>query len=127
MSSPQQIRERMIARDPFSLAEIRGSIACEGDLELWAAIRELIGHGWDLIHPEPGMQETCGFITRYLLRCVREDVQNDHIPSGYEAAHDLAACLKYWATKLPQTQPVLTDAAQKITEAYLKADAAERD
>ncbi len=129
MPTSRDIRDRLAARDRFSLAELRRWMADEGDLELWAAVYDVLGPGWKLIKPEPDMDETCGFMTRYLLRCVHENVQNDDgdVPTGYEAAHDLANCFKHWAAKLPETLPVLTDAASKITDAYLVGDDAERD
>jgi hypothetical protein len=56
-------------------------------------------------------------------------VQNDDgdVPTGYEAAWDLAACLKQWASKLPETRPVLADAASSMSDAYRAGDEAERD
>ena len=62
------------------------------------------------------MDETCGFMTRYLLSCIHENVQDDDgdVASGYEAAWNLAACLKHWAGKLPETQPVMSKAASRL-------------
>jgi hypothetical protein len=102
-------------------------MADTSDLELWAATYQVLGRGFYRIKPEPDMDETCSFMTCYLLRCVHENVSSDALPSGFEAASDLAACLKHWASKLPETQPVLFEAAQKITNAYLRADDRERD
>ena len=128
MSTPFHIRRRLAAGNRFTLAEVRQWMADEGDLELWSAIYHLLGPGWQLIRPEPDMEETCEFLTRYLLRCIHENVlDDDHIPTGYEAAGDLASCLKLWATKLPATQSVLSHAEREITTAYLTADDAERD
>jgi hypothetical protein len=128
MPTAQEIRERLAARDRFSLAELRRWMADESDLELWSAVYDVLGPGWNLVKPGPDMDETCGFIARYLLRCIHENVQNDEgdVPTGYEAAGDLAACLKHWAGKLPETQPVLSQAAQRIADAYRTADDAER-
>ena len=129
MPLSRDIHDRIATRDRFSLAEVRGWIADESDLEVWSAVYDLLGPGWELIRPEQDMDETCGFMTRYLLRCVHENVQNDDgdVPTGYEAAHDLANCLKHWAAKLPETRDVLSDAASKITDAYRAGDDAERD
>ncbi|HET6250760.1 MAG TPA: hypothetical protein VFE47_23930 [Tepidisphaeraceae bacterium] len=128
MPTSHEVRERLAARQRFSLAEVRRWMATDGDLELWAAVYDVLGPGWKLIKPEPDMEETCEFITRYLLRCIHENVQDhDRVPTGYDAAHDLANCLKLWAAKLPQTDPVLTNTASKITDAYRIGDEAERD
>lgn len=127
MSTAPSIRERVSAASGFSLAEVRRWIADESDLELWAAIYEVLGRGFYQVTPEPGMEETCEFMTRYLLRCVHEDITNDDVPSGYEAAYQLAASLKHWATKLPTTRPVLAGAVARITEAYRQANESQRD
>jgi hypothetical protein len=129
MPTPNDILERLAARDRFSLAEVRRWTANESDLELWSAACDVLRSGWKLIAPEPGMDEACGFMIRYLLRCIHENVSNGDadVPTGYEAAHDLADCLKHWAAKLPTTRPVLLDAASKITDAYRAGDQAERD
>jgi hypothetical protein len=68
-------------------------------------------------------------MTRYLLRCIRDNVRDDdgHVPTGYEAAWMLAACIKHRAGKLPATRLVLADAALRMAEAYRAADEAERD
>jgi hypothetical protein len=129
MSTVQEIRARLAARGRFSLAEVRRWMADESDLELWAAVYDVLGPGWRLIKPEPDMDETCGFMAHYLLRCISEDVQNDNgdVHTAYDAAHSLAACLKHWAGKLPETHPVLADVASRITDAYRAGDEAERD
>jgi hypothetical protein len=129
MLAPQEIRERLAARDRFSLAEVRRWMADANDLELGSAVYHVLGPGWELIKPEPDLDETCAFMLRYLLRCIHANVQNDdgNVPTGYEAANDLAACLKRWAGKLPETHPVLADAASRITDAYHAGDEAERE
>ena len=129
MSPANHVRQRLANRDRFSLAELRGWMTEEHDLDLWAAVYNVLGRGWDRIRPEPEMGDCCRFITRYLLRCIHEDVQQDdgEVPMGIEAAHDLAACFKLWASKLPETESVLRTAAEEVTGAYLAANAAERD
>ncbi len=129
MHITSDIRNRLTARDRFSLAEVRRWMTEESDLELWSAVYEVLGPGWKLIKPEPDMDETCRFMTRYLLRCIHENTRNVDfgLPTGYEAAHELAACLKHWAARLPETAPVLNEVSALITDAYRTADMAERD
>ena len=127
MSIAQAIRERITVGDGFSLAEVRRWMADENNLDLCAAVYDVLGRGFYRIKPEPDMKEACEFITCYLLRCVHENVTSDDVPSGYDAAYDLAACLKYWVSKLPETQLVLSEAAQRIAVAYANADERERD
>ena len=126
MSLAQAIRDRVAAKDWFSLAEVHRWMADDSDLELWAALYEVLGQGFYRIKPEPDMEETCEFITRYLLRCIHEDVTSELVPTGFEAARDLANCLKLWASKLPETESVMSDAAQRIADAYAFADERER-
>ncbi len=114
-------------RLPCSLAEVHRWMAETKDLELWAAVYAVLGKGFYRIKPEPEMEETCSFLTRYLLRCIHEDAASDAIPSGYEAGCDLSNCLKHWATKLPVTHLVLRVTVASITDAYLHANVAERD
>ncbi len=99
------------------------------DLKVAAAVYEVLTDGWDLIRPEPGMDEACGFMIRYLLQCVHENVQADdgQLPTGFEAAYDLAAYVRYLANRLPSTKSVLNDAAKAIAQAYLAAGEKERD
>lgn len=129
MSKPHEIRQRLAARDRFTLAEVRRWMADDSSLELWSAVCDLLGPGWQLIRPEPDLDETCEFMAHYLLRCIHENVQcvERDVPTGYEAAYTLAACLKHWASKLPETHTVLSFAAQQITRTYLAADNSERD
>ena len=127
MNQIQSILDRLEQRDRFSLAEVRAWMRHEGDLVLWAAVYELLSRGVRRIRPEPDADETGAFVTRYLLRCVREDVSSDFIPSGYEAAGDLAANAKSLARKLPEMESILEAIAERVKQAWLAADEAERD
>jgi hypothetical protein len=129
MSESDKIRERLAAGDRFALAEVRRWMNDSGDLGVWSAVYDLLGSAIELIEPELSMDEARSFAVDFLLRCIHEDPQyeNDELPTGYEAAHNLADCLKYWASKQPQSQPVLTDAAACIAAAYRAADDDERD
>ncbi len=70
VSAAQAIRERLAKNDKFSLAEVHRWMAETTDLELWAAVYAVLGKGFYRIKPEPEMEETCSFLTRYLLRCI---------------------------------------------------------
>ena len=127
MSTADEIRARIARRDRFSYAEIAGFIADESDLDVWSAVYLALGESFRRIKPEPGMEMTCSFIMRYLLRCIREDPSHEHVPFGHEAATDLAECLKLWASKLPETEPVLEWAARDIAQELTGGDARVRD
>src|SRR6266478_5674948 len=107
MPAADTIRNRIARRDRFSYNEIMAFIADESDLDVWAAVYQALGKGYYQIKPEPSMETTCSFMLRYLLRCVRENPSHEHVHSGYEAAYELAACLKLWASRLPETEFVM--------------------
>src|SRR5690242_3322970 len=65
------LRGRVARRDRFSYNEIAALIADASDLDVWSAVYLALGQGDDHIKPEPGMEVTCSFFVRYLLRCVR--------------------------------------------------------
>jgi hypothetical protein len=129
MSESDKIRERLAAGDRFAPAEVRRWMNDSGDLGVWSAVYDLLGSAIELIEPELSIDEARSFAVDFLLRCIHEDPQyeNDELPTGYEAAHNLADCLRYWASKLPQSLPVLTNAAACIAAAYRAADNDERD
>ena len=127
MSPANQVRHRIAHGDRFSYSEIAAWIADESDLDLWSAVYEALGAAYYRIKPEPGMEMTCAFMVRYLLRCIREDPSHEHVHSGYEAAYALSECLKLWASRLPETEFVMKSAAGDITEQYLVGNSDRRD
>jgi hypothetical protein len=129
MSLVHEIRSRLESNSAFSLAEVHRWMEDESSLELWTAVYQVLGRGFYRIKPEPDMDETCRFMTLYLLRCIHENI-GDHegpIPTCYEAAEVLALSLKHWANKLPETAPVMIETAQRITDAFHKATEEERN
>jgi hypothetical protein len=129
MSLAQEIRDRLASKSKFSLAEVHRWMADESSLELWAIVYDVLGGGFYQIKPEPDMDETCRFMTIYLLRCIHENIGDyvGPIPTRYEAASILANCLKHWASKLPEMEPVMLESARGITEAFLVASTQEQD
>lgn len=117
------IRDRIARRDSFRLAEIMAFMGVEDDLDVWSAVYEALSRSYDRIRPEPGMELTCSFMLKYLLRCIRENQRSsEDVHSGFEAAWDLAACLKHWSKRLPETDGILRLAEQQMREVYLSGD-----
>lgn len=127
MSAADRIRHRVAHGDRFTYREIAEFIADESDLDVWSAVYKALGAAHSRIKPEPGMEMTCEFIVRYLLRCIRENPSHEHVHSGYEAAGELAGCLKVWAAKLPETNVIMQSAARHLAEEYIAGDSQVRD
>lgn len=129
MPNADDIRTRLAAEARFTYAELYLLLKSANALSLDAALFDLLTKNARLIRPEFDPDDICGFMTRYLLRCIHENPGDGdpHIPTGYEAAHHLAACLKKWARSLPETEAILAQAVQSITAAYQAADPDEQD
>jgi hypothetical protein len=82
--------------EPVARDDVRRWID-SGDLLTWGAVYELTRKEWSRIQPEIPGDEQMEFMRRYLLRCLEENPPSgDYLHSGYEAAWELAACLKHW-------------------------------
>ena len=68
-----------------------------GDLLTWSGVYVLTRDAWSRIEPEIAGDEQVEFMRRYLLRCIEENpTSGEHLHGGYEAAWELAECLKHW-------------------------------
>ena len=84
------------AGGPISRDDVRRWID-SGDLLTWSAVYTLTDHAWSRIEPEIPLDEQIDFMRRYLLRCIDENpAPGEHLHGGYEAAWELAACMKHW-------------------------------
>jgi len=89
-----------------------------GDLLTWGAVYELT-HS----HPDLLGDDHIDFSRRYLLRCLEENPRGgDYLHGGYEAAWELAACLKKWSS--PQA---LRGIAIDLDKLYRRGDHATRN
>jgi len=90
---------RALADDgPIARDDVRRWID-SGDLLTWSAVYELTDHAWSRIEPEIALEEQIDFMRRYLLRCIEENpAPGEHLHGGFEAAWELAACMKHWRT-----------------------------
>ena len=91
-----------------------------GDLLTWGAVYAL-AHS----HPEILGDALVDFSRRYLLRCIEENPPGgDYLHGGYEAAWELAACLKQWRERAPK---VLRGIAIDLEKLYRRGDDATRN
>jgi hypothetical protein len=89
------------------------------DLKDLAKLYDLTNQGYCRIQPELGMELTCGLILRYLLQCIRENLNGDEeIFNRFEAAQTLHGWFLHLMEK-GDTSRILHQAAQAITELYL--------
>ncbi len=91
-----------------------------GDLLTWGAVYALTR-----AHPELLGDAQIEFSRRYLLRCLEENPPGgDYLHGGYEAAWELAACLKEWRARAAK---VLRGIALDLEKIYRRGDAATRN
>ena len=89
-----------------------------GDLLTWAAVYALT-HA----HPELLGDEHVDFSRRYLLRCIEENPPGgDYLHGGYEAAWELAACLKQWRANGGRPAKTLRGIALDLDKIYRRGD-----
>src|SRR5258708_4728375 len=94
----------------------------ESGLATRARVGRLGELGWSRIQPEPSTSEHWTFVTAYLLDCILQDpTVDDYIHSGFEAAHDMAAWLKYLAS-IEDGAPVVVKVAETLASAYKASD-----
>lgn len=88
-----------------------------GDLLTWSAVYALTR-----THPDLLGDDQIEFARRYLLRCLEENPPGgDYLHGGYEAAWELAACLKQWRDK------PLRGIATDLDKLYRRGDHATRN
>ena len=135
MSGVKSEIERALANDgPIPREHVLSWIESAADLSTLSKLYRLTGEGYYRIQPELGAEVTCALIQRYLLQCMRENVQThdeeeneeDHIESRFEAAQLLHA----WFLQIFQMKKhdqILKEAARAITDLYVTGDEAIRN
>ncbi|MGB9246007.1 MAG: hypothetical protein WCC03_21865 [Candidatus Acidiferrales bacterium] len=95
-------------------------------LSTLSKLYRLTGEGYYRIQPELGADPTCALIQRYLIQCIRENVEDD---DDIESRFDAAMSLHTWFRHLLKMtkDEILKRAAHSITELYLTSDDAIRD
>jgi len=96
-----------------------------GDLLTWSVVYTLTDHAWSRIQPEIGLEDQINFMRRYLLRCIEENpAPGDYLHGGYEAAWELAACMKHWRTLGGRATTVVRSVAVDLERMYRRAEPA---
>jgi hypothetical protein len=94
-----------------------------GDLLTWSAVYTLTRDAWSRIEPELSSDEQVDFMRRYLLRCIEENpAPGEHLHGGYEAAWELAACLKHWRRIGGKPAGALRGIAVDLEKMYRRGD-----
>ena len=97
------------------------------DLRALAKLYWLTGEGYYRIEPELGRDATCALIERYLLECIRENVEDDEeILSRFDAAGELHSWLRHLLS-MDGTENILSHAAHSITDLFLESGEAVRN
>jgi hypothetical protein len=94
-----------------------------GDLLTWSAVYALTERAWSRIEPETAGEEQVEFMRRYLLRCIEENpAPGEHLHGGYEAAWELAACLKLWRRNGGRAAGSIRGIALDLEKIYRRGD-----
>ena len=89
------------------------------DLETLSKLYRLTDSGYYRIQPDLGQKATCALIQRYLLECIRQNVEDsDEIQSRFEACHTLHMWLRH-LVETGNMAEIIRSAARAITEVYL--------
>ncbi|PYQ29637.1 MAG: hypothetical protein DMF56_11785 [Acidobacteria bacterium] len=117
MSTYAEAARHLDSDDAVTREDVRRWID-SGDLLTWGAVYELTRS-----HPELLGDDSIDFSRRYLLRCIEENPPGgDYLHGGYEAAWELAACLKKW-----RSNKVLRGIATDLDKLYRSGDHAMRN
>jgi hypothetical protein len=116
----QSVHDRLASGDSFHFDEVTTWI-CANDIELAAAAYYLLQDHSDRIRPKVDWSRIYPSVLAYLIRCIRENRGSDYIHSGYEAAWELAACLKKWARR-SNPDALMRMAEQELSRAFLAGD-----
>ena len=96
-----------------------------GDLLTWSAVYTVIEQARSRIQPEIPMEEQVDFMRRYLVRCIDENpTPGEHLHGGYEAAWELAGCMKHWRGLGGRAAAAVRGIAVELEKLYRRADSA---
>lgn len=114
----------MSAAGPVPRDDVRRWIA-SGDLLTWSAVYTLTDQAPSRIQPEIPIEEQADFMCRYLLRCIQENPPpGEHLHGGFEAAWELAACLKHWRSLGGKAAAKIRPVALELEKLYRRSEPA---
>lgn len=94
-----------------------------GDLLTWGAVYALAQR-----HPGILGDDEVEFARRYLLRCLEENPpSNDYLLGGYQAAWELASCLKRWRAEGGKAAKALRGIALDLEKSFRGGDDATKN
>lgn len=116
---------RLLSSDePIARDDVRRWID-GGDLLTWSIVYTLTGKAWSRIQPEIPLEEQLDFMRRYLLRCIDENpTPGEYLHGGYEAAWELAACMKHWRSLGGRAATAVRGIAVELEKMYRRAEPA---
>jgi hypothetical protein len=127
MSMYAEVLAVLSSGEPIARDDVRRWID-SGELLTWSAVYALTGKAWSRIEPEMPGEEQTAFMSRYLLRCIEENpVSGEYLHSGYEAAWELAACLKHWRRMGGRVAGRLRAVAADLEKLFRRGDAPTRN
>jgi hypothetical protein len=95
------------------------------DLLTWSAVYALFEDPSPRITPELSAEEQTEFMRRYLLRCIEENPSPGALlHGGYEAAWELASCLKVWRKRGGRIANVVRGIALDLEKIYRRGEPA---
>jgi hypothetical protein len=122
MSTYAEVLEALSSEETIARDDVRRWID-SGDLLTWSAVYALTEKAWSRIAPEIPGEEQVEFMRRYLLRCIEENpASGEHLHGGYEAAWELAACLKHWRETGGRVAGALRGIALDLEKVYRRGD-----
>jgi len=122
-----EIEAALASNSPIPKDEVLKWIAAAGnDLRSLAKLNLLTNVAYYRIQPELGKETTCALIQRYLLECVRQNVQyDDEIEPRFNACMSLVAWFNHLLDR--KESEIIAVAARAVTDFYLKSDPALRN
>lgn len=95
-----------------------------GDLLTWSAVFTLLEEAGSRVQPEVPLEEQVDFTRRYLMRCLDENpTPGEHLHGGYEAAWELARCVREWRRLGGRAAAAVRGIALELEKLYRRADA----
>ena len=115
------IRAAIDSEDPISRQQVREWIESVDSVEVDALLYGLTRDAWNRIEPHLESGETCAFILRYFLRCIREDPSGGVALSRYDAAGELERWFDYLAER-DDARGILQGVVTEVTNLFLTSD-----
>ena len=126
MSYAEVVRQ-LAGTEAIGRDEIRRWIE-SGDLLTWSAVFAITEQAWARITPEIAIDEQIDFMRRYLLRCIEENPSpGEHLHGGYEAAWELAACMKHWRALGGKAAAHVRGISLELEKMYRRAEPAAKN